>query len=135
MWDWIRAYGVPLYDTFWDLLGMREYKFIYKKDFFEEFIDIGITDTEEVRKKASESRKRYYEERGMSATEMTHSPEAKAKRSETRAIKAKIRDSKEYSEWYEKQSKKYYHKGDGVKDFLKEKGLTYYREYGTGKSN
>lgn len=91
--------------------------------------------TEEVRKKASESRKRYYEERGMSATEMTHSPEAKAKRSETRAIKAKIRDSKEYSEWYEKQSKKYYHKGDGVKDFLKEKGLTYYREYGTGKSN
>ena len=50
MWDWIRAYGVPLYDTFWDLLGMREYKFIYKKDFFEEFIDIGITDTEEVRK-------------------------------------------------------------------------------------
>ena len=91
--------------------------------------------TEEVRKKASESRKRYYEERGMSATEMTHSPEAKAKRSETRAIKAKIRDSKEYSEWYEKQSKRYYNKGDGVKDFLKEKGLSYYREYGTGKSN
>lgn len=91
--------------------------------------------TEEVRKKASESRKRYYEEKGMSATEMTHSPEAKAKRSETRAIKAKIRDSKEYSEWYEKQSKKYYHKGDGVKDFLKEKGLSYYREYGTRESN
>ena len=29
MWDWIRAYGVSFYDTFWGCEGMREYKFIY----------------------------------------------------------------------------------------------------------
>lgn len=29
MWDWIRAYGVPFYDTFWTILGNREYEFIY----------------------------------------------------------------------------------------------------------
>lgn len=29
MWDWIRAYGVPFYDTFWSILGCREYEFIY----------------------------------------------------------------------------------------------------------
>lgn len=33
MWDWIRAYGVPLYDTFWQCKGMKEYKFIYKHSF------------------------------------------------------------------------------------------------------
>ena len=25
MWDWLRAYGVPLYDTFWTIQGMDEY--------------------------------------------------------------------------------------------------------------
>lgn len=29
MWDWIRAYGVPFYDTFWAILGSKEYEFIY----------------------------------------------------------------------------------------------------------
>ena len=29
MWDWIRAYGVPFYDTFWTIVGMKEYAFIY----------------------------------------------------------------------------------------------------------
>lgn len=29
MWDWIRAYGVPFYDTFWKIMGRIEYKFIY----------------------------------------------------------------------------------------------------------
>lgn len=33
MWDWIRAYGVSFYDTFWGCEGMREYKFIYKHGF------------------------------------------------------------------------------------------------------
>ena len=29
MWDWIRAYGVSFYDTFWSILGSKEYRFIY----------------------------------------------------------------------------------------------------------
>lgn len=36
MWDWIQAYAVPLYDTFWMIQGMKEYKFIYGKTFNEE---------------------------------------------------------------------------------------------------
>ena len=40
MWDWIRAYGVPLYDTFWSIMGMKEYQFIYKKSFTQELVDI-----------------------------------------------------------------------------------------------
>ena len=40
MWDWIRAYGVPLYDTFWSIMGMKEYQFIYKKSFTQELADI-----------------------------------------------------------------------------------------------
>ena len=31
MWDWIRAYAVPFYDTFWYIQGMKEYEFIYKR--------------------------------------------------------------------------------------------------------
>lgn len=42
MWDWIRAYGVPNYDTFWDYMGIKEYEFIYKKSFYSELIDLGI---------------------------------------------------------------------------------------------
>ena len=48
MWDWIRAYGVAIYDTFWDRLGQKEYKFIYKKDFFQEMEELGITDSFEL---------------------------------------------------------------------------------------
>ena len=29
MWDWIRAYGVTFYDSFWAIEGLKEYKFIY----------------------------------------------------------------------------------------------------------
>lgn len=42
MWDWIRAYGVPFYDTFWDLMGRKEYELIYNRSFYSELIDIGI---------------------------------------------------------------------------------------------
>ena len=48
MWDWIRAYGVALYETFWDIMGMKEYKFIYQKSLDAEIQDIllsaGITE-------------------------------------------------------------------------------------------
>lgn len=31
MWDWTKSYRVPFYDTFWSILGQKEYAFIYKK--------------------------------------------------------------------------------------------------------
>lgn len=40
MWDWIRAYGVPFYETFWGILGMKEYRFIYNTSFAQELADI-----------------------------------------------------------------------------------------------
>lgn len=33
MWDWIRAYGVPFYDTFWNCKGMKEYQLVYGHSF------------------------------------------------------------------------------------------------------
>ncbi len=29
MWDWIRSYGVAFYESFWNIMGMKEYEFIY----------------------------------------------------------------------------------------------------------
>ncbi len=43
MWDWLRAYGVSFYDTFWSVLAAREYEFIYNKSFYEEIVDMGIS--------------------------------------------------------------------------------------------
>lgn len=40
MWDWIRAYGVPFYDTFWDVIARKEYQFIYNKSLVEDIKDI-----------------------------------------------------------------------------------------------
>lgn len=42
MWDWIRAYGIAMYDTFWGSLGMKEYKFIYYKSFYDELDELGV---------------------------------------------------------------------------------------------
>jgi len=50
MWDWIRAYGVPIYDTFWDLIGIKEYEFIYNRSFYSELIDLGIEDPAQANK-------------------------------------------------------------------------------------
>ena len=36
MWDWLKAYKVPFYDTLWSILGLKEYRFIYKRSFFED---------------------------------------------------------------------------------------------------
>jgi len=41
MWDWLRAYGTPFYDTFWDLMAMKEYRLIYQKSFQDEIKVIG----------------------------------------------------------------------------------------------
>lgn len=40
MWDWIRAYGVPFYGTFWNIIAKKEYKFIYHKSVEKEIVDI-----------------------------------------------------------------------------------------------
>jgi len=40
MWDWIRAYAIAFYDTFWSIRGMQEYKFIYGKSVMDEMREI-----------------------------------------------------------------------------------------------
>lgn len=40
MWDWIKAYNVPFYETFWQIRGAKEYEFIYKKKVSQEIRDI-----------------------------------------------------------------------------------------------
>jgi len=42
MWDWIKAYKVPFYDTFWGIMGMREYEFIYHKTVMKEIRDMKL---------------------------------------------------------------------------------------------
>ena len=49
MWDWIRAYGVPFYETFWNIRGIYEYKFIYKRSPMDELVLLGITDPDQFR--------------------------------------------------------------------------------------
>lgn len=36
MWDWLKAYKVTFYDTFWPLQGMEEYEKIYSVSFEKE---------------------------------------------------------------------------------------------------
>lgn len=36
MWDWIKAYKVTFYETFWYLQGLKEYEFLYKCPFVQE---------------------------------------------------------------------------------------------------
>ncbi len=36
MWDWIKAYKVQFYDTFWLNLGLKEYEFIYQTNFLSD---------------------------------------------------------------------------------------------------
>jgi len=43
MWDWIKAYRVPDYETFWIIRGMQEYEFIYKKSPLQELLDLGLS--------------------------------------------------------------------------------------------
>lgn len=51
MWDWIKSYSVPFYDTFWSILGQKEYAFIYKRTVIEELENLGITDPDEIKDK------------------------------------------------------------------------------------
>lgn len=44
MWDWLRAYQVCFYDTFWQIQGMKEYEKIYSVSFNEELQNRGVTD-------------------------------------------------------------------------------------------
>lgn len=40
MWDWIKAYGVPFYGSFWFVRGRKEYQFVYGKTISQELADI-----------------------------------------------------------------------------------------------
>lgn len=42
MWDWIRAYGTSIYDTFWKIRAQKEYEFIYGKSYIQELEDRDI---------------------------------------------------------------------------------------------
>lgn len=46
MWDWIRAYATPFYDTFWMIQGIKEYEIIYGKSFNEELEKQNVDDIE-----------------------------------------------------------------------------------------
>lgn len=46
MWDWLQAYSVPFYDTFWTLQGMKEYEKIYGISFREELKNREVTEKE-----------------------------------------------------------------------------------------
>lgn len=48
MWDWIRAYGVPFYDTFWTIIGRKEYEFIYGRSIENELKKIQEGSTIEI---------------------------------------------------------------------------------------
>jgi hypothetical protein len=40
MWDWISAYSVPFYDSFWIIQGMKEYEYIYGTPMEQDISDI-----------------------------------------------------------------------------------------------
>lgn len=40
MWEWISAYRVPFYDTFWTIQGMKEYEYIYGAPMEQDVSDI-----------------------------------------------------------------------------------------------
>lgn len=46
MWDWLKAYAVPFYDTFWNIQGLEEYKKIYSISMEEEWHKRNITEKE-----------------------------------------------------------------------------------------
>lgn len=55
MWDWIKAYKVSYYNTFWENMGQKEYAFIYKKSVKQEIDNIikkaKIKDFSEIKEK------------------------------------------------------------------------------------
>lgn len=50
MWDWIRAYGTPFYDTFWKIRAQKEYEFIYEKSYIQELEDRDILSNSDFRR-------------------------------------------------------------------------------------
>lgn len=46
MWDWLKAYKVTFYDTFWNIQGLEEYEKIYSVSMNEECVKRNITQNE-----------------------------------------------------------------------------------------
>ena len=42
MWDWIKSYHAPFYNTFWDNQALEEYERIYHKSFIQELEERNI---------------------------------------------------------------------------------------------
>lgn len=42
MWDWIKSYHCPFYNTFWQKRAIEEYERIYHKDFYDELFERDI---------------------------------------------------------------------------------------------
>lgn len=49
MWDWVRANGTSIYDTFWFIRAQKEYEFIYGKSFLEELKERDIISNYDLR--------------------------------------------------------------------------------------
>lgn len=58
MWDWIRTYGTPFYDTFWWLKCFEEYEFIYGKSLVEEIKERNIMNIKKFAKDVIENYKK-----------------------------------------------------------------------------
>ncbi|MGT2932943.1 HNH endonuclease [Streptococcus catagoni] len=47
MWDWLKAYKVTFYDTFWIVQGLEEYEKIYGYSFLEKAKELGLTNLDD----------------------------------------------------------------------------------------
>ncbi|MGT2757313.1 HNH endonuclease [Streptococcus ovuberis] len=48
MWDWLKAYKVSLYDTFWIVQGLEEYQKIYGDSFLDQCVANGVIDRKKI---------------------------------------------------------------------------------------
>lgn len=48
MWDWLKAYRVSLYDTFWIVQGLEKYQKIYGESFLDQCVAHGMLGREEI---------------------------------------------------------------------------------------
>ena len=58
MWDWLKAYAVPFYDTFWMSRGMQEFEFLYGYPF-----EVGLMQLTKLSQRSSEEVERLIQEK------------------------------------------------------------------------
>lgn len=62
MWDWLKAYKVPFYDTLWSILGLKEYHFIYNRSFYDDLAALGLSDADQIQTALREIDKNVYQQ-------------------------------------------------------------------------